>query len=51
MDDFLTFDLDDDLLLDNDETSFDELDDIEGSDWEDQINSLEKFDLDIDDEI
>ncbi|NME71308.1 hypothetical protein [Flammeovirga aprica] len=51
MDDFLTLDLDNDLLLDDEETSFEELEDIDSSEWEDQIGSLEKFDLDIDEEI
>lgn len=51
MDDFLTFDLDDDMLLDQNDNSYDELDEIDGSEWEDQISSMEKFDLDLDEEI
>ncbi|WP_157491723.1 hypothetical protein [Flammeovirga sp. SJP92] len=51
MDDFLSFDLDNDLLLDEEEATFEGLDEMDESDWEDQINSIEKFELDIDEDI
>lgn len=45
-----TFELDNELLLEIDEATIEDFQDLEESDWK-TIEALEKFDLDIDEEI
>ncbi|WP_155523314.1 hypothetical protein [Flammeovirga pectinis] len=51
MEDFATFEMDDQLLLNIDSETMDEDDNFDQSEWESQLGSLEKYDLDIDEEI
>lgn len=43
MDDFLTFDLDNDPLLEDEETSFEEFDEMDSEEWEDKIISMKNL--------
>lgn len=51
MENFVAFDLDNDLLMEIDEATIEDFQDLDENDWEDQIQSLEKYDLDIDEEV
>ncbi|WP_281615915.1 hypothetical protein [Flammeovirga sp. SubArs3] len=50
MEDFATLDFED-QLFDNESDLYDTLEDLNIDEWDEDIDNLEKFELDIDDEI
>ncbi|WP_158021992.1 hypothetical protein [Flammeovirga pacifica] len=50
MEDF-AMNFDDQMFEENTDDMFDNLEDINMEDWQDELNAIEKFDLDIDEEI
>ncbi|MBB6463796.1 hypothetical protein [Flammeovirga kamogawensis] len=51
MEDFATFDMNDQLLLNIDSETMDDDNNFDQNEWETQLDSLEKYELDIDEEI